>query len=144
MSVTAQIDRIKKAVADTYNVAEGLGATLPSAKTLANLPSTVESLQSKMVPDVTLLRFTSISVPTSAWTALATTDDAAKAGFTLYAQISLSGVTSDMVPSVVFNALDATSGNYSPTAVTSNGYVTIYAMNKPVADVVLPTIECMK
>lgn len=144
MSVTTQINRIKKAVADTYSVAESLGATAPSAKTLANLPSTVESLQSEMATDVTLLRFTNKSVATSAWKALATTDDAAKAGFTLYANISLSGVTSDMISSVIFNAVDATSGNYSPTSATSNGYVTIYALNKPTATVVVPTIACIK
>lgn len=60
------------------------------------------------------------------------------------AQISISGVTEDLVPYVSFSDEDAASTNYSQEAESYNGGVYIYAATKPTADVSIPKIECVE
>lgn len=43
MSVKSEIERISTNVADTYEILEGLGATMPNDRNSNNLPETVES-----------------------------------------------------------------------------------------------------
>lgn len=42
MSVQSEINRISKAIADTYDILEGLGAATPEIRNVDNLASTVE------------------------------------------------------------------------------------------------------
>lgn len=42
MSVESEINRISKAIADTYEILEGLGAAMPEVRNVDNLASTVE------------------------------------------------------------------------------------------------------
>lgn len=44
MSVKSEIDRISSCVADTYEVLEGLGATMPSKRNANNLAATADTL----------------------------------------------------------------------------------------------------
>lgn len=45
MSIASEIVRIKENISNAYSSAETAGATIPSEKTIANLPSTLETLQ---------------------------------------------------------------------------------------------------
>lgn len=82
------------------------------------------------------LQYTDVPVPTSAWTQSSDTN------YPHTALIPLDDVTADMVPKVVFSAADASSGLYSPVAMTVDGGVEIYAREVPGGDITVPTILC--
>lgn len=56
------------------------------------------------------------------------------------AAIAVNGVTMNMIPEIIFDVLDAISGNYSPVAQTYNGGVYIYAASPPDNNLTIPTI----
>lgn len=56
------------------------------------------------------------------------------------AAIAVNGVTTNMIPEIIFNVVDAISGNYSPVAQTYNGGVYIYAASPPDNNLTIPTI----
>ena len=62
-------------------------------------------------------------------------------GFPYRADIPIPGVTEDDTGSVLFNSDDALSGMYAPTAVISDGYVSIFARSVPTTDIILDAIE---
>ena len=86
---------------------------------------------------VTRLIFTNVSVATSAWTSDSTYTD-----YDYKAVISTSNVTASMIPEVVFDPDDATSGNLAPVADSGSGSVTIYAKEVPSSSITIPTIIC--
>lgn len=83
------------------------------------------------------LQFFDVAVPASAWVA----DPEGRYEFYTYcADIPLAFVTEGMIPRVVFDAADATLGNYAPVAQTVAHGVRIYACTKPEAALLIPTI----
>ena len=60
------------------------------------------------------------------------------------ASVALSGVTSSMIPEVIFSVEDATGGNFAPVAESYNGGVYLYAASKPENAVTIPTIILWK
>ena len=56
------------------------------------------------------------------------------------AAIAVNGVTTNMIPEIIFDVVDAISGNYSPVAQTYNGGVYIYAASPPDNNLTIPTI----
>lgn len=60
------------------------------------------------------------------------------------AAISLSGVTSGMIPEVIFAPADAISGNFASVAAAYDGGIYIYAAEQPSASITIPTILCWK
>lgn len=70
--------------------------------------------------------------------------DSTYAEYPFRAAVALSGVTSGMIPEVIFALTDAVSGNFSPVAAAYNGGVYIYAAERPAATVTIPTIICWK
>lgn len=56
------------------------------------------------------------------------------------AVIAVNGVTTDMIPEIIFDVADAISGNYSPVAQTYDGGVYIYAASPPDNNLIIPTI----
>lgn len=56
------------------------------------------------------------------------------------AAITVNGVTTDMIPEIIFDVADAIGGNYSPVAQTYNGGVYIYAASPPDNNLTIPTI----
>ena len=107
----------------------------------------VRWLSSKVAADLAgkqgkALRFTNISVPTSAWkTAAASSCDGVR---TKYANVALSGVTADMVPQVVFPPVHIESFNLSPIVRTIDGGIQIYAETAPTGAITIPTILCWR
>lgn len=51
MSIKSEIDRLKQNISNTYTALSNLGATIPSSKNSANLPSAVNSLNGKIDAD---------------------------------------------------------------------------------------------
>lgn len=107
----------------------------------------VRWLSSKVAADLAgkqgkALRFTNISVPTSAWkTAAASSCDGVR---TKYANVTLSGVTADMVPQVVFPPVHIESLNLSPIVRTIDGGIQIYAETAPTGAITISTILCWR
>ena len=64
--------------------------------------------------------------------------------FPYLAVIPLSGVTTDMVPEVIFDITEATSGIFAPVTETYEGGIYLYAAEIPEADITIPTIICWK
>lgn len=56
------------------------------------------------------------------------------------AAIAVNGVTTGMIPEIIFDVVDAIGGNYSPVAQTYNGGVYIYAASPPDNNLTIPTI----
>lgn len=107
----------------------------------------VRWLSSKVAADLAgkqgkALRFTNISVPTSAWkTAAASSCDGVR---TKYANVTLSGVTADMVPQVAFSPAHMEACNLSPIVKSFDGYIQIYAETAPTGTITIPTILCWR
>lgn len=76
-----------------------------------------------------------VSVPVSLWV-----DDSTTEMYTAAAIVPVAGVASSLVPEVIFDMGDATSGNFAPVAESSNDGVKIYAKEKPTAAITIPTI----
>lgn len=73
-------------------------------------------------------------IAVSAWVQ----DVASLAGYSYKAQITVSGATGDDFPIVAFNQGDAVSGNFAPLSFSFNGYLEIWAKEKPTAAVTIP------
>lgn len=83
--------------------------------------------------------FSNKTVSTGAWTS-----DATYAAYPYAADITTTGVTSSMIPEVVFAVDDAIGGNFAPVANTGTDKVTIYAAATPSATITIPSIICIK
>lgn len=70
--------------------------------------------------------------------------NAAYADFPYRATVPLSGVTAAMLPQVIFDVAEATSGDYAPVEETYAGGVYIWAANVPEAAITIPTIICWR
>ena len=73
-------------------------------------------------------------IAVSAWVQ----DVASLAGYSYKAQITVSGATGNDFPIVAFNQSDAVSGNFAPLSFSFNGYLEIWAKEKPTAAVTIP------
>lgn len=73
-------------------------------------------------------------IAVSAWTQ----DTSSLAGYSYKAQITVSGATGDDFPIVAFNQSDAVSGNFAPLSFSFDGYLEIWAKEKPTTAVTIP------
>ena len=85
------------------------------------------------------LQFSNTVVATTAWAADVTYTD-----FGYKATVALTGVTSAMIPEVVFGIVDATSGIFAPACESYNGGIYLYASEVPAASITIPIIICWK
>ena len=85
------------------------------------------------------LVFTNKSVATTAFSTNTTYAD-----YGYRASISCSGVTSSMVPQVIFSVTDSESGIFAPVVQSYNGGVYIYANAVPESAITIPTIICWR
>ena len=85
------------------------------------------------------LQFNNVSVPASAFVADNTYED-----YGFRAAVTLSGVTSTMIPEVMFSLADAVSGIFAPIAESYIGGVYLYASDVPESAITIPVIICWK
>lgn len=117
----------------------GTGAT-DAATARANLGTLASAAgavgASNLAADAVKLTFTNIAVQASQWAADETYSD-----FPFRALVGLSSeVTGAMVPEVIFDVADATSGIFAPVAHSTGGGIMLYASEQPSAAVTIPTI----
>ena len=106
---------------------------------LRSIQDELSSIESGTSVELKKLLFTGVSVPTSAFVSDSTYDD-----YGYRAAVSLSGVTSSMIPEVVFSLADASGGNFAPVAETYNGGIYLYAADVPESQITIPTIICWR
>jgi len=103
--------------------ADNLGKTISSASTDEHL-ATGKAVYTYAQPKS--LYFSEVSA--SSWTS-----DTTYAGYGYKCEISLTGVTDEMVPYITLGHAEAISGNYSPVALSGTGTITIYSkVNKSI------------
>lgn len=76
-----------------------------------------------------------VQVAQEAWSQTDTYED-----YPFSATATVTGMTADMIPEVVFALTDATSGMFAPVATPTVNGVTIYASEQPQNVVTIPTI----
>lgn len=106
---------------------------------LRSIQDELSSLESGTSVELKKLLFTGVSVAASAFVSDSTYDD-----YGYRAAVSLSGVTSSMIPEVVFSLADASGGNFAPVAETYNGGIYLYAADVPERQITIPTIICWR
>ena len=106
---------------------------------LRSIQDELSSLESGTSVELKKLLFTGVSVPTSAFVSDSTYED-----YGYRAAVALSGVTSSMIPEVVFSLADASGGNFAPVAETYNGGIYLYAADVPDSQTTIPTIICWR
>lgn len=77
-----------------------------------------------------------LDVPVSAWAK----DEDVFVDYTWKAGIPITGITSNAIPIVVFSPADALSGKFCPIAYTFDGYVEIFAKEKPTSSIIIQSI----
>lgn len=75
----------------------------------------------------------SVTVATSAWSSVSA--DTVVKDYAYKASVSVTGMTANHVPEVMFSLADATSGNFAPVSVSYSGGVYIYAKEVPSSSV---------
>ena len=106
---------------------------------LRSIQDELSSLESGTATELKKLLFTGVSVAASAFVSDSTYED-----YGYRAAVSLSGVTSSMIPEVVFSLDDASGGNFAPVAETYNGGIYLYAADVPERQITIPTIICWR
>ena len=106
---------------------------------LHSIQEELAQLEAGTAVELKKLQFNSTSVPASAFVADSTYED-----YGFRASVALSGVTSTMIPEVVFSLVDAVSGIFAPIAESYNGGVYLYASDVPESDITIPVIICWK
>lgn len=89
----------------------------------------------KLAADAVKLTFSSTSVPAASFVS-----DSTYADYPYRAAVALTGVSSSMIPEVVFGVSDAMSGNFAPVAEAYDGGIHLYAAAVPDAAITIPTI----
>ena len=106
---------------------------------LHSIQDELAQLEAGTAVELKKLQFNNTSVPASAFVDDSTYDD-----FGFRAAVALSGVTSTMIPEVVFSLADAVSGIFAPIAESYNGGVYLYASDVPESAITIPVIICWK
>lgn len=82
------------------------------------------------------LSFTDVAVSSSAFASNSTYAD-----YPYAASIALAGVSSSMIPEIIFNLSDM-NGTFAPMCSTYDGGVNIYSSAVPASSITIPTIKC--
>lgn len=106
---------------------------------LSSIQTELSQLEAGAGVEMSKLQFSNVSVPASLFVADTTYED-----YSYKAAVALSGVTSTMIPEVVFSLVDAVGGNFAPVVESYNGGIYLWAMDVPESDITIPTILCWK
>ena len=106
---------------------------------LTAIQAELAQLEAGTAVELKKLAFANTAVAVASFVADSTYED-----FPYRATVTLTGVTSSMIPEVVFGVVDAMSGIFAPCAETYNGGIYIYAAEPPEAAITIPTILCWK
>lgn len=106
---------------------------------LKSIQNELQDLEAGTGVELKKLQFNNVSVAVSNFASNTTYED-----YPFRASVALEGVLESMIPEIIFNLSDATSGLFAPIAETYRGGVYLYATDKPEGTIVIPTIICWK
>lgn len=106
---------------------------------LSSIQEELAQLEAGTAVELKKLQFSNVSVAASLFVADTTYED-----YGYKAAVALSGVTSTMIPEVVFSLADAVGGNFAPVVESYNGGIYLFAADVPEADITIPTILAWK
>ena len=122
------------------------GISIDTTAMEAQFEALLESIQNELADleagtgvEMAKLKFPNTSVPTSSFVSDTTYTD-----YPYRAAIVLSGVTSSMIPEVVFPVAALADNEFAPVAECYNGGVYIYAADIPESAITIPTIICWR
>lgn len=151
---TADSDAANKGYVDTAE-ANAKNASLPKAggtmagiidmawNRITNVPVPIADTDAvgKSYVDERIVTYQNVSVPASAWHSGGTIGGAMRP---IYADVTLSNVTSNMYVSVAFKQDDIEAYNFAATCYVSDGFIEIYAETAPTVAITIPAIICLK
>ena len=127
---------VKTAVEYPISIGNGGTGAATARANLGALSSAAGAVgASNLAADAVKLTFSSTSVPAASFVS-----DSTYADFPYRAAVTLTGVSSSMIPEVVFGVSDAMSGNFAPVAEAYDGGIHLYAAAVPDAAITIPTI----
>ena len=112
-----------------------------NALTNVKSPAAATDAATKGYVDERIVIYQNVSVPASAWASGGTIGGAMRP---IYADVTLSNVTSNMYVSVVFKQDDIEAYNFASTCYVGDGFIEIYAETAPTVAITIPTIICLK
>ena len=112
-----------------------------NALTNVKSPAADADAATKGYVDERIVTYQNVSVPASAWASGGTIGGAMRP---IYADVTLSNVTSNMYVSVVFKQDDIEAYNFASTCYVGDGFIEIYAETAPTVAITIPTIICLK
>lgn len=112
-----------------------------NALTNVKSPAAATDAATKGYVDERIVTYQNVSVPASAWHSGGTIGGAMRP---IYADVTLSNVTSNMYVSVAFKQNDIEAYNFAATCYVSDGFIEIYAETAPTVAITIPTIICLK
>lgn len=112
-----------------------------NALTNVKSPAADAAAATKGYVDERIVTYQNVSVPASAWASGGTIGGAMRP---IYADVTLSNVTSNMYVSVVFKQDDIEAYNFASTCYVGDGFIEIYAETAPTVAITIPTIICLK
>ena len=112
-----------------------------NALTNVKAPAAATDAATKGYVDERIVTHQNVSVPASAWHSGGTIGGAMRP---IYADVTLSNVTSNMYVSVVFKQDDIEAYNFAATCYVNDGFIEIYAETAPTVAITIPTIICLK
>lgn len=118
---------------------EAAVATLQAefTKYQAQLLAEYEKIKDNIAAATQIYKFSNVRVPAAGFR-----EDGTYSDYPLAATIELPGVSSSLMPTVVFALAEAQSGNYAPVAESGDGFVRIWAKKTPATDLIIATIMC--
>lgn len=106
---------------------------------LESIQQELEGLEAGTGVELAKLKFEDTTVETSAFVSDTTYED-----YPYRAAVALTGVTSTMIPEVIFPVSALADTEFAPVAECYNGGVYIYAADVPESDITIPTIICWR
>lgn len=106
---------------------------------LDSLAQELAKLEAGTGVELAKLCFADTTIPAASWASDSTYGD-----YPYRAAVALSGVTSAMVPEVVFGLTAMADNSFAPVAECYNGGVYIYAADVPESAITIPTIICWR
>lgn len=106
---------------------------------LDSLAQELAQLEAGTGVELAKLCFADTTIPAASWASDSTYGD-----YPYRAAVALSGVTSAMVPEVVFGLAAMADNSFAPVAECYNGGVYIYAADVPESAITIPTIICWR
>ena len=132
-------DNIVQTVADNIeavnDVAMNIDVVIDALPASEEAKQAAEEAKKYAASAVKSLKITDTVVNASLWT-----NDSTYADYPMAAKVSVKEAKKELTPTIIFDVVEATSGNFAPVAIAEDEAVTIFAKEQPSDDFIIPVI----